>query len=185
MYTENDIYHSDNERIICEDFYTFRGKTFLITGASGLVGTALDDTLVILNEKFSLNLKLILVSRHERKSKYDFIKIIAHDITLSLSTDDKIDYIIHAASNTHPRLYAEQPVETIEVNILGTLNILKLAKKNPDVRTIFLSTLEGCFSIIVSPGPIVFNEKLVNISKVIPFYVIFPLLLRSFPYLWF
>lgn len=142
MYTENDIYHSDIERIICEDFYTFRGKTFLITGASGLVGTALVDTLVILNEKFSLNLKLILVSRHERKSKYDFIKIIAHDITKDLSTDDKIDYIIHAASNTHPRLYAEQPVETIEVNILGTLNILKLAKKNPDVRTIFLSTLE-------------------------------------------
>lgn len=138
------MYRVDIESILAQncDWLGFKGKTFLITGATGLVGTVLVDMLVFLNDEFSLGIKLILVSRHERRSKLSFVRYIAHDIASPLEVDEKVDFIVHAASNTHPLQYSRFPIETAATNIFGTYNLLALAAKNQGSRFLFVSSVE-------------------------------------------
>ena len=141
---ESAIYNEDIQTILkfkCQ-WEQLRNKTILISGATGLIGTPLVDMLILLNLKFSLGLKLILISRHQKKSKYDFVQYVSHDIFTFFNYDQKIDYIIHAASNTHPLQYSKYPVETISTNVFGTWNLLSLAEQNKDCRFLLVSSCE-------------------------------------------
>jgi nucleoside-diphosphate-sugar epimerase len=53
-----------------------------------------------------------------------------------------IDYIIHAASNTHPVAYATDPIGTVTANIIGTKNLLDYAAEHGTKRVAFLSSVE-------------------------------------------
>lgn len=53
-----------------------------------------------------------------------------------------IDFIIHGASNTHPILYASNPIGTIDANVIGTKNLLELATTMKDCRFVYLSSVE-------------------------------------------
>ena len=53
MYIANSIYKNCIEKILSKDFEIFKNKTFFITGASGLVGSFLVDTLMYLNIKYN------------------------------------------------------------------------------------------------------------------------------------
>lgn len=154
MYITNSTYKNCIEKIRVKDFESFKNKSFFITGASGLIGSFLIDTLAYLNENYDYNIKIYatfssessLENRFPSYFQDDLFFPIIHNITKSFDEVydciDNIDYIVHAASNTHPMLYAKEPVNTIELNIQGTLNTLRLASKYPNSKTIFLSTLE-------------------------------------------
>lgn len=150
MYSNNNIYQNDINKIINDNFDYLKNKTIFITGAGGLVGSFLVDTIMKLNKDHNYNTQIIATFTNINKC-YDrfpsyineaLFKPIEQDITKPICCTENIDYIIHAASNTHPLLYATKPVETIELNIQGTLNILNFAKQQKKVKTIFLSTLE-------------------------------------------
>ena len=141
---ESEIYQEDIQSILNQDcnWSILKEKSILITGATGLIGTVLSDMFIFLNIKFKLNLKLFLISRHEKKSEYDFVSYISFDISNELNFNEPIDYIIHAASNTHPYQYSNYPIETIRTNTFGTYNLLQLTNKNPDCRFILMSSVE-------------------------------------------
>ena len=138
------LYREDIESVLNQkcDWMKLAQKTILITGATGLLGTPLVDMLILLNLRFSLGLKLILISRHERKTDYDFVKYIVHDISKPFMCNEKIDYIIHAASNTHPLAYSSFPIDTISVNVFGIWNLLNLAVENTGCRVLLVSSCE-------------------------------------------
>ena len=54
----------------------------------------------------------------------------------------KFDYIIHGASNTHPKLYSLDPVGTINTNVIGLNNILKYSTKYKTRRILMMSSVE-------------------------------------------
>ncbi len=84
------------------------------------------------------------------KDNYRFInyegnslfKYIKQDVNNEFNIDNKIDYILHLASNTHPMLYATNPISTITTNVIGTKNVLDYATKNKVKRVLFASTVE-------------------------------------------
>ena len=65
--------------------------------------------------------------------------MINHDIIKPL--DEKIDYIFHLASPASPIDYQKLPLKTMLANSIGTLNMLKLAKKN-NAKFLLTSTSE-------------------------------------------
>ena len=107
-----------------------RGKSFLITGATGMVGVMLIDALMALGD-----VTVFAVGRNAEKAKcrlgdhFDnpHFEFIEHDVCKPFSDDIKVDYIIPMASNTHPLAYSQYPVETIMINIKGAEYALKLA----------------------------------------------------------
>ena len=150
MYFNNITYMNDIQRIINKNFEYLKNKTVFITGASGLVGSFLVDTLRYLNKNYDYKItiyatfssKTSLINRFPDINTEAYFIPIIQDIKSPINLNAEIDYLIHAASNTHPALYAEKPVETIKLNILGTASILDFAQKSSNCKTIFLSTLE-------------------------------------------
>lgn len=118
---------------------------FLITGATGLIGSCFIDVLVYANKNLDASFKIYALGRSEEKIKNRFgneVIPVEQDISTPLSMNVKYDYIIHAASNASPRMYAEFPAETIITNVIGCKNVLDYCKKNMNTRLLFTSTFE-------------------------------------------
>lgn len=156
---KKDEYRSENElnRIIEEDinhildnpinFKKLENSTVLITGASGMIGTYLLYTLAILNDLRSLNIKIVALVRDRNKitgylKNRDDIIVLEQDVCDRINYDDKVDYIIHAASPASPKIMKDAPVDTLMANTLGTYNTLKLAKKSNVKSYVFISSRE-------------------------------------------
>lgn len=125
-------------------------KIILITGAGGLIGSYLVDLIMCYNEIYSGRINLIIndkdeaviSQRFESYKNSDQVKFYINDISKDIKLVDKIDYIIHAASNTSPKTYLGDPVGTIEANLIGNYNLLNYAKDNKITKFLFCSSVE-------------------------------------------
>ena len=125
-------------------------KIVLISGISGMVGTVIVDVLLEMNDDYEYRFEVYGLGRsiehaNEMFSLYekrqDF-KFIICDINESIPEIGEVDYVIHAASNTHPIDYSGDPIGTIASNVIGTNNLLKYAVKHKCSRFVFISSVE-------------------------------------------
>ena len=120
----------------------------LVTGATGLIGSCMIDAMLLANEKLGCKYRVFALGRSEEKLKKRFsyangdIEYVVQDIMQPLKLNEKVDYIVHAASNADPRAYSLYPAETLLINVLGAKNVLEYAKDNKDTRVLFTSTFE-------------------------------------------
>lgn len=103
-------------------------KTILISGGTGFIGSFIIEIIKYRNLNFNSNIKVVSISRSGGDSN-NTVEYLKADISAPVCYDGKVDYIIHLASNTHPKQYEEDPVGTIITNIYGSDNLLKLAKE--------------------------------------------------------
>lgn len=118
-------------------------KIFLITGAAGFIGSHLCKAL--LNEGHRvIGVDNLLCSNGENVqpllSNNNFV-FYQHDVTQPLAIDEPVDCIVHLASVPSPAFYYRLPHETMNVGLLGTRNMLELARKK-SARFLFSSTSE-------------------------------------------
>lgn len=152
MYIEHEIYKADIAGIAAEKlpWENLAGKNLLLTGASGLVGTVIVDALMKKNRDDNLNVKIFAAGRNEKianerfaaylgDKNFEFVKL---DVNEPIEKDFPVDFIIHAASNTHPLLYSTEPVGTMTTNIIGTYNLLEFGLKKKISRFVFVSSVE-------------------------------------------
>lgn len=117
-------------------------KRILITGCAGFIGYHLAAELLRSSGNYIIgvdnmftgsdnNLKLL-----RRNENFEFIR---HDVIMPLYIE--VDEIYHLASPASPIYYQKTPIKTVKTNLLGTLNMLGLAKRM-GCRILFSSTSE-------------------------------------------
>ena len=138
-----------NDILLSCDVKPLPGSAVLITGATGLIGSCVVDTLYLLNQKYNLEYGIYASARNLNRLRDRFsydkersIRFVVQDVTSPLDENLKIDYIIHTASLADPVSYAEMPVETILTNILGHKSMLDYCRQHNKTRLVITSTFE-------------------------------------------
>lgn len=149
----NHILRGDLE-FICSntivDWSRFNHKKILITGANGMLPAYMVFTLLYLNEKYNFDVKVIALVRNINKAKAKFadyltdnhLTFLVQDVAEQIFCKEHIDFIIHAASQASPKYYGTDPVGTIDANLFGTTNTLKLAHEHHCESYLYFSSGE-------------------------------------------
>ena len=145
---ENVLYKNDIKYITSLDlpWNKIENKTILISGASGMIGSCMIDALM----SKDINIKVIALGRNEEKAKERFneywnshnFTFVECDINEPIKEIGNVDFVVHAASNTHPRQYSLDPIGTVTTNIIGTNNLLNYAAYHEVERFMFASSVE-------------------------------------------
>lgn len=113
-------------------------KKVLVTGSSGFLGSHLADSLE--QHGYKVVLFDAVPSKYKSSSLDEFIgDILKPDIIEQAIAD--CDVIYHFAAQADIDSSSKDPNQTIQTNILGTLNVLEAARKYKIKRFIFASTI--------------------------------------------
>jgi dTDP-glucose 4,6-dehydratase len=126
-----------------------RHKTIFITGGTGFFGIWILDSFVHINRKLFLNANLVILTRNKcsflqkypHVLNYKEISFIEGDIKSFEYPKEKVDYIIHAATEASVKLNIEAPMEMFDTVVNGTRHILEMARQKK--VTSFLLTSSG------------------------------------------
>ena len=116
-------------------------KKVLVTGGAGFVGSFLCDRLideghsVIAIDNFFTGKKTNLRHLHNNPN----FELMHHDIVEPVQLE--VDWIFNLACPASPVHYQYNPVKTVKTNVMGTLNMLELAKRR-NARILQASTSE-------------------------------------------
>ncbi len=130
--------------------------TYFITGITGFVGSIFTKRLLNSTEYHQGMIKIIgLIRSHEKAAGmyegFDLSHVQFVEGTLEQVNDEllkqnqineSIDYIVHCASTTQSKVMVANPVETANGIILGTKNMLELARKKQVKSMVYLSSME-------------------------------------------
>ncbi|MCP8307295.1 MAG: SDR family oxidoreductase [archaeon] len=148
------IVEEDVKRI-CEEIIQdkFKGKSILITGGAGFIGSWLCDVLFRLRANVTC-IDNLSTGKHENidhlLGKKGF-KFFQEDV-VDFKTNEKYDFILHLASRASPEEYQKHPIETLLANSFGTYHMLEMARKSGSI-ILYTSTSEVYGDAKVIPTP--------------------------------
>lgn len=131
----------------------YEGKRVLVTGHTGFKGSWLSIWL------HALGAEVIGVALPPTTEKDNYVlsgigKKIKADIYADIRNRQNIrkifqeqqpDIVFHLAAQPLVRLSYEQPVETYETNVMGTINILEAIRATESVKTGIMITTDKCY----------------------------------------
>lgn len=151
LYTES-IYQKDLT-ITCNGIVNvnkLKNSSVVVTGATGLIGSYIVETLIKLNELRNMNIKIYAVGRSIERltARFGYMRTNnLHLIENDVNSDSELelnaaDYIVHAASNANPKMFHDDPVGTILGNTIGTKKLLDWANKHNVTKFLYVSSGE-------------------------------------------
>lgn len=135
----------------CLPFEKYRGCTFLVTGATGLIGSLIIKNLLYINHVYNLDIKIKAMIRNYDKAKkiyLDYINFkeltfIVQDMNVPFwQIEGVVDFIIHTAAVTNSSYMINFPVETIKTAVIGTNSILEMAREKEIRGMVYVSSME-------------------------------------------
>lgn len=148
------IAQQDIEFIVSQDldWDVFQDSTVLVTGANGFLPAYIVETLLHLSEVRGKNIEVLALVRNLDRAHKRFehhvgkknLKFLVQDVCdpIELKPEQRVDFIIHAASQATPKVYGTDPVGTMSPNIVGTNNLLRLALLKKSKGFLFFSSGE-------------------------------------------
>ncbi len=132
---------------------TFHEGNYLITGITGFLGSMAAKKLMCLEEFKKGTIKITGITRDVRRagqifpntedSRFLLLESDIRDKERFISSIDRpIDYIIHCAAVTQSAEMVRHPAETADSILMGTCNMLELARKQPVQGMVYLSSME-------------------------------------------
>lgn len=153
MFTLQDEY-SELAQIAEIDWDRLRGSSVLITGATGLIGGCCVRFLLERNRMSHDGIRVYALVRNAAKARMIFegfgvgdgLNYIESDLVSCDIPYHHFDYIIHAGCPTASDYFLKCPVETVEAIVLGTRNMLNIARETRCRSFVYLSSMEvyGC-----------------------------------------
>jgi len=122
------------------------GKRILFTGGGGFLGSCVSSFVRYLNAQAAIEpIELTLVDRQfpgpAHSNSSGFIEAIEADVNTFRPKKMNYDWVVHAAGIASPYYYRAHPVETLNVAVNGTQNMLNIAEEQ-GARFIFFSSSE-------------------------------------------
>jgi nucleoside-diphosphate-sugar epimerase len=112
----------------------FRDATILVTGATGVIGSAIARVLCAADTAKDLGLAVVAQGRDSRKGQrleaelgVRFLSADVRELSPSASGLDKADFVFHAAGVTSSAHMVARPEEVLATAVDGTRNVLDLA----------------------------------------------------------
>ena len=147
---EKNVLAEDFEAVAQSDlpWEAFKGRSFVVTGATGLVGSLLVRALLYCDRLHGLGTNVYALVRSVEKAKQIFGETNAPEYLVADLAKDEIagdfacDYVIHAAAVTTSKLMVSDPVGTIRTAIDGTEKLLKLAVEKKAQAFVYISSME-------------------------------------------
>ncbi|GGD28156.1 UDP-glucuronic acid decarboxylase family protein [Sinisalibacter lacisalsi] len=129
-----------------------RKKRVLVTGGAGFIGSHLVDRLIELGHEVTCvdNLLTGSESNFAHLAGHPRFTFLRHDICDPLFIE--VDEIFNLASPASPPHYQRDPIETTKTSVLGSLNVLGLAKRH-GCKVLQASTSEVYGDPTVDPRP--------------------------------
>jgi len=127
-------------------------KRILVTGGAGFLGSHLCDALLAQKEDVLCIDNFFSGSKENIRhlSANPYFELIRHDIINPILVE--VDEIYHLACPASPIHYQYNAIKTIKTNVMGTINMLGLAKRTK-ARILLASTSEVYGSPEVHPQP--------------------------------
>ena len=124
----------------------FNDKVVFITGATGFLGGYLTKYFIYLNKYKNANIKILCLYRNKDRLLQKFSGEEISEI-VPIDQEDQIilaqfsiNYVFYAASLASPKYFKDHPIEVIEPNVIGLINILNLLDKSQLIKFIYFST---------------------------------------------
>lgn len=137
-----------------------QNKKILVTGGAGFIGSNLvkrlsnDNDIIVLDDLSSGHLKNIQNLIDEKK--INFIKGCISDLSLLKKIVENVDYVFHLAAIASVPQSIKDPINTNNVNVNGTFNVLLAAHEN-DVKKVVYSS--SC-AVYGNPSKCPINENI-------------------------
>lgn len=151
----------------------FKGKTVLVTGGSGSIGSTLvreilkyqPKTVRVLDlHEYSLHQLEQSLSPEERRRTRFFLGDVRDKDRLRKAMHE-VDIVYHAAAYKHVHLCEYNPMEAIKTNVMGTQNAIDAALENGVKKFVFISTDKAASPVGILGASKLLGERIVTAAN--------------------
>jgi FlaA1/EpsC-like NDP-sugar epimerase len=127
-----------------------KGRTVLVTGAAGSIGSELcrllaksgPRRLVLLDDNesglFDINEELLVDAKVDLRTA--LVSIVERESLLGVFADERPEIVFHTAAYKHVPLLESHPIQAFNTNVLGTQNVIRCAEASGVKNLILIST---------------------------------------------
>lgn len=134
-----------------ESMERLKNKTILVTGGAGFIGSNLVEALIKTGASVIVPFieifpqSFFVLNGLEKKVFVQKLNIVDYKSLHNLISEKQVDYIIHLAAQTLVTQAYKDPYETLETNIMGTVNVLEAARTISSIQGVIVASSDKAY----------------------------------------